>query len=361
MKKYYPYVEKIVVFFRLNRFLERDEGLKKSIDLLYPRKNKEQIWKELWYQRISMILLVLVISVLLFLVCIMSEVEEAVIEEGRYIHGNTEKNSVTFQIRTRTDKGVAEDELTVDVKKETEEETKTEKEPEIPWQDEVLEPIKEEVKESVSKQLGKERIELPQTVSGRKVEYANPEAEKDYSPFYLSVVILFLLPALWKRKQTEQLQARENQLMLDYPEIVNKIMLLLSAGLTLRGCFERICEEYTKRLKQGGERRYAYEEICISYQEMQNGVSESEAIETFGKRCCQLPYLKFSSIISQNIRKGSEGLTEMLEMEAIEAFEKRKETVKMLGETAGTKLLLPMMLMLGVVMMIIIVPAFMTM
>ena len=45
----------------------------------------------------------------------------------------------------------------------------------------------------------------------------------------------------------------------------------------------------------------------------------------------------------------------------MEAFEKRKETVKRMGETAGTKLLLPMMLMLGVVMVIILVPAFMTM
>lgn len=66
-------------------------------------------------------------------------------------------------------------------------------------------------------------------------------------------------------------------------------------------------------------------------------------------------------MMNQNIRKGSEGLIQLLEVEAIEAFEKRKEQVKVMGETAGTKLLLPMILMLGVVMVIIVIPAFMTM
>ena len=154
---------------------------------------------------------------------------------------------------------------------------------------------------------------------------------------------------------------RDEELLYDYPELVNKVMLLLCAGMTVRGCLERIGKEYAGRLKEGGKRRYVYEEVNYSCQEMENGMPESEAVEAFGKRCGQLCYFRFSSLLSQNIRKGSEGMLKLLETESMDAFEQRKEAVKQRGEKAGTKLLLPMVLMLGIVIAIIIVPAFMTM
>ena len=48
---------------------------------------------------------------------------------------------------------------------------------------------------------------------------------------------------------------------------------------------------------------------------------------------------------------------EMLEKESVEAWDDRKRNAKVLGEAATTKLLLPMVLMLGVVMAIIMLPA----
>ena len=51
----------------------------------------------------------------------------------------------------------------------------------------------------------------------------------------------------------------------------------------------------------------------------------------------------------------------MLKTEAIQAQEERKAHAKRAGEEAGTKLLLPMFLMLAVVLIIVIVPAFLTM
>ena len=114
-------------------------------------------------------------------------------------------------------------------------------------------------------------------------------------------------------------------------------------------------------MQKGGERRYVYEEVLTAYQEMTNGASEAASIEHFGKRCRQLCYLRYASIINQNMKKGTEGFIALLEAEAADAFEKRKEWSRQLGETAGTKLLLPMMLMFGIVISIIIMPAFMAM
>ncbi len=231
----------------------------------------------------------------------------------------------------------------------------------LPLTEVVRSELRASVETAILTQATQKKIQLPETVSGRSVRYVNLEKPKDFSVVYLMMGVFVVFPFLWRRKQKEELERREEELMLDYPELVNKVMLLLSAGLTVRGCFERISAEYTARLQEGGRRRYVYEEVCYSCQEMRHGMTEAKAIENFGKRCRQLSYLRFASLLNQNIRKGSEGLTRILETEALEAFEKRKETVKQMGEKAGTKLLLPMILMLGIVMAIIIVPAFMTM
>ncbi len=220
--------------------------------------------------------------------------------------------------------------------------------------------ISDAIESAVVEQTTKKNIQLPEMVAGYPIRYVNPEPTKDFSVLYLFLAALIAMPFLWNRQQKEELRKREEQLMLDYPEVVNKMMLLLSAGLTVRKCFERIAGEYEQRLEESGQRRYVYEEICYVCQEMSHGMTESEALEEWGKRCGQLSYLRLSSLLTQNIRKGSDGLLKILETESLDAFEKRKEAVKQMGEKAGTKLLLPMVLMLGIVMAIIVVPAFMT-
>ena len=50
----------------------------------------------------------------------------------------------------------------------------------------------------------------------------------------------------------------------------------------------------------------------------------------------------------------------LLQREAQEAFEERKNMAKKLGEEAGTKLMIPLFFMLAVVFMIVTVPAFLT-
>ena len=59
------------------------------------------------------------------------------------------------------------------------------------------------------------------------------------------------------------------------------------------------------------------------------------------------------------LKRGHQTLR-ILEVEAIESFEERKELAKRIGEEAGTKLLFPMMLMLLIVIVIVIVPAFLS-
>jgi hypothetical protein len=62
-------------------------------------------------------------------------------------------------------------------------------------------------------------------------------------------------------------------------------------------------------------------------------------------------------LLISNLQKGNRGLCEQLEQEAETAFGERRLLAKRLGEEAGTKLLFPMMLMLGIVVVIVVFPA----
>ena len=59
----------------------------------------------------------------------------------------------------------------------------------------------------------------------------------------------------------------------------------------------------------------------------------------------------------QNVKKGNSVLLERLKEETQLAILERKNKIKTAAEEAGTKLLVPMMLMLAVVMILIMVPA----
>ena len=51
---------------------------------------------------------------------------------------------------------------------------------------------------------------------------------------------------------------------------------------------------------------------------------------------------------------------QLLEQEVSDAFEERKNLAKKSGEEAGTKMLFPMMMMFGIIIVIIMIPAFLS-
>lgn len=207
----------------------------------------------------------------------------------------------------------------------------------------------------------KKAITLPEKIGDISLRYAMEREERSFALFYLVLGFIILLPVVWRRQEKKEMADREEELLMEHSGLVNRFMLLLGAGLTVRKVVERLTDEYERERAEGGRKRYVYEEMCVMAQEMKDGVSETKALEGFGRRCRLLPYLRFSTVMTQNLKKGADGILALLENEAMEALEQRKERALQLGEKAGTKMLFPMMLMLGIVMAIIMVPAFMTM
>ena len=61
-----------------------------------------------------------------------------------------------------------------------------------------------------------------------------------------------------------------------------------------------------------------------------------------------MKYKTFSTLLIQNLQKGSRRMADILEQEALEAWDERKRKARVLGEAAATKLLVPMVMMLAV-------------
>lgn len=179
--------------------------------------------------------------------------------------------------------------------------------------------------------------------------------------FFLLTALGALLVARKRSAFQRACKERDQQLRMDYPQIVSKLTILFLAGLTIREAWEKIVMAYIQRREQEKKKRYAYEEMLLAYRELQGGMSEGEVYNRFGRRCRLSCYMKLSALLVQNLKKGNKGLAQLLAYEGVQALEERKNLAKKLGEEASTKMLLPMILMLFLVIVILIVPAFMTM
>ena len=111
------------------------------------------------------------------------------------------------------------------------------------------------------------------------------------------------------------MKRRSVQLGADYPDIISKLSLYLGAGMSIRTAWGRITAEYRGepgRIRSGKERRYAYEEMRLTWNELCIGVPEEEAFERFGQRIGELAYIRFGTLLAQNVRKGGSRLLELL-------------------------------------------------
>lgn len=200
---------------------------------------------------------------------------------------------------------------------------------------------------------------LPDKLDGKRVTWRYAGDSRALGLFILGIVASGSLYVLERQREKQRKETRQKQLESDYPQLVSQFTLFLGAGMTVRTAWFKMVQEYEK---QKGEKdtHVAYEEMLYTMHEIQGGVSEGECYERFGSRC-QLPsYRKFGVLLSQNLRKGTKGMSDLLRREAMDAFEERKKQARKKGEEAGTKLLGPMFMMLAIVLMIIVVPAFLT-
>lgn len=160
-----------------------------------------------------------------------------------------------------------------------------------------------------------------------------------------SVLVLFCIDADIKKKTEE----RHDEILCELPDMINRLMLLIQAGMVLREAWNLTADSSDSILCR---------EMRKTGDDIKNGMAEEEAFAKFADRCHLREIRKFVSMLIQNLKKGSTGLAEVLQTEALSQWEEKKNIVKRKSAASEQKLLIPMIMIFAAIIMMVIIPIF---
>ncbi len=188
--------------------------------------------------------------------------------------------------------------------------------------------------------------------------------KRGLSPVFVLLFGVLVCGLLLLREQEEkkhQEQNRLDRLLRCYPWFVNEMVLMLGAGMQVKNIFSLLVKDYkTEQKDKEDDRTPLIEELVAARQSLNMGMPEQQVYYQLGRRLKLSCYIKLMTVLEQNVKRGTKGLADYFEREEAQALEERKNLAKRYGEEAGTKLLGPMILVLLVIMLMIMIPAFLS-
>lgn len=163
----------------------------------------------------------------------------------------------------------------------------------------------------------------------------------------LGIVVLFVM-AIWNlcmSKMKEAVEKRRDDCMLEFPNMVSKLSLLISSGMVLREAWYLIAKS-----KEGP----LYELMTKACECMDNGDSDAAAIHKFGVLSDSIEIKKFTSAMIQGLQKGNSELVEFLTSQASELWAHKRQLALQQGEIAAGKLVIPLGLTFAGIILIIV-------
>lgn len=167
--------------------------------------------------------------------------------------------------------------------------------------------------------------------------------------FVFGIAIAVLV--VWYVRETfnDKISERRDELLMQFPQVLSKITLLVNAGMVLRDAW--------KKVAFNGD-GVIYKEMQITVHEFENGVSELEAYRHFADRCALKEMRKFAALVEQGLTKGSSDLASFLKDMSDEMWAQKKATVMQKAAKAGTKLVMCTGLIFVGILIMIVVPIF---
>lgn len=172
---------------------------------------------------------------------------------------------------------------------------------------------------------------------------------RDYTMSGLFLLVGLVLILYLDYDIDSRLKKKKETMMLEFPHVLSKMALLVNAGMPVRETFPKVVEN---------QEGIVYDEIRVMIDELNNGESEHVALKNLAERCGISEIRKFTSMLSQNIQKGSSDIAKGLIEMNDEIWRGRTSHVRELGEKASAKLLIPIIIILIGILMMILVPVF---
>lgn len=204
------------------------------------------------------------------------------------------------------------------------------------------------------------QIKIPSSYKGIKIGNGQ-KGIGSWGVLILFITISLFIPVhnyIKLREKGDECQVEAER---DFPVIVHLLTLYMGAGLSFFSSVRRINHNYQSQKKENKKgktkEKYAFEKIIFMERQMNNGVSQKEACHNWGMQFKTDSYQKLSLILIQSFTKGAKEAAMLMETEEKEAFRKRVDRARKEGEEAATRLLFPMILLLGEVMLLVMYPA----
>lgn len=178
----------------------------------------------------------------------------------------------------------------------------------------------------------------------------------DSGGFIMGSVLAVLLPVALVNDLHRKVVRREREVLLELPELLNQIILLVGAGSTVQQAIKHCLER-----KRGETGHPLYRELFQMQREWESGYSFQQALEGFSKRCGIQEVSAFTTAVLLNFRRGGNDFVLALRDLSHSLWERRKAVCKTLGEQASSKLVFPMVLLFLIVVIMVGAPAFMIM
>ena len=149
------------------------------------------------------------------------------------------------------------------------------------------------------------------------------------------------------------MKQRRDSIILELPEFVNKIILLVNAGDTVQGAIKKSVLQNRKNIQDSP----LYFELNEAVMKLDANVSFQEVMKDLNYRCSIQEVSVFTTTIMMNYRKGGAQLADSLKDLSVTLWDKRKTVTRIKGEEASSKLIFPIILIFAAVLLIVAYPA----
>lgn len=220
------------------------------------------------------------------------------------------------------------------------------------WQQKELRRLLEESQEENAKEA---KWQLPSEWNGNPIIWKMSKTYVGWKIFVCFIVLAIIIGYAKDKDLSKNIEMKQRKVRDEYPILLHQLVLYMGAGTTVRGAFERIVTNGSKSKK---EPPVILEEIRHMLSDLRAGMSECSVYESLGRRLGVREYVKLGALLSQNMKYGNRYLLDRLREEGDLAMEEKLSNVRKRGGEAETKLIVPQVLLLAIVMVLILLPAF---
>jgi len=177
---------------------------------------------------------------------------------------------------------------------------------------------------------------------------------------YCGMAVILLIPIAYYRDLNHKVMLKKRLILLDLPEFLNKLTLLVDAGEHVQKAICR-CVEHKSSQLSFLPLSPLYQELHDMALNLNNNQSFQHVLENFNKRCNIQEISILTTTILLNYRRGGVEFVYALRELNKTVWDKRMLLAKTLGEEASSKLVIPMVMIFIIVMVIVAAPAILIM